>query len=337
MHTAIKRGKTFCFEHKHMGMRESALWNLCSRLSHKSNPAETPVLYFDGDTFAAMFHGESRSTLYRTMNKLLASGWAVLLEPRKRTGGRFAASKFRLLSHAEWTAKHGESQCSPVSRAELVSASTSSKTGGSPVPEQASTSSKTGGSPVPRVEHKLISTKLIKSNPIEQQLHKANPNTLSSPNEGDRRGRQEVAIACVPRPATVEPFELLTKPAPPPRLTTDGWKTDEYRTLCAPSPDENTLTDKIYACTNTVERFELEEEKKRMEQSRLTSRKAEEVRLREAYDAAQRALAPIPRPSVPALSADVLRKAELRAAQEQRAAQWALEHDGEPLIDWEAA
>ena len=93
---------TKCFAHDHMTCAEYGLWTLGRELSHK-----TGVLYFDGRNMAARFRRGGKTAMYDHMHALIASGWFVVLEPRKRkANGQWSAHALRILSHDEWAAAH---------------------------------------------------------------------------------------------------------------------------------------------------------------------------------------------------------------------------------------
>jgi hypothetical protein len=103
---------TQCFAHHHMTPAEYGFWELCRNLSNK-----TGILYFDGRNMVKRFagtprNGRSKNYYYTLIEGLTKKGWAELLEPRKRNqGGMWKASVYRVLSHGEWTDKHGTSKC----------------------------------------------------------------------------------------------------------------------------------------------------------------------------------------------------------------------------------
>lgn len=92
-----------CFAHDHMTCAEYGLWNLGRELSNRTN-----VLYFDGRNMAKRFRRSGgKNTMYRLMHSLIASGWFVVLEPRKRkSNGQWSAHKLRALAHDEWCKTH---------------------------------------------------------------------------------------------------------------------------------------------------------------------------------------------------------------------------------------
>jgi hypothetical protein len=103
---------TTCFAHHHMTPAEYGFWQLCFDISHK-----TSLLYFDGRNMVKRFAGTKRNGLskdyfYGLADTLTDKGWFLLLEPRRRnSAGRYTASKYRVLSHADWVAKHGVTTC----------------------------------------------------------------------------------------------------------------------------------------------------------------------------------------------------------------------------------
>jgi hypothetical protein len=162
---------TKCFAHNHMTPGEYGLWNLCRDLSFQSG-----VLLLDGRTMAARFANTSKSATYRTINALVSAGWLVLREPAKRgAGGKYAASRYQVLSHDEWVAIHGCAQCAPVSSTGLDEPVPSTgldepvPNSASPVPRVGLDLSQNSASPVPRAGHNLNRTNLNTSLSEEKQ------------------------------------------------------------------------------------------------------------------------------------------------------------------------
>src|ERR1700722_13745042 len=92
-----------CYEQAHMNCAQFGLWNLYRALSYTSK-----TLFTDGRTTAERFAGESKSGIYRLRKELENNGWIEETKESKRTkGGTYSATQFRVLTHEQWTKKHG--------------------------------------------------------------------------------------------------------------------------------------------------------------------------------------------------------------------------------------
>jgi len=99
-----------CHAAQHMRPQEYALYAVAMRLtSGGTNP-----LYFDGRKMADRFRKASKSGIYRTADALADKGW---FQPENRESTRdpkskrFIARRYKVLSHDEWIAEHGDSEC----------------------------------------------------------------------------------------------------------------------------------------------------------------------------------------------------------------------------------
>jgi hypothetical protein len=97
--------------------------------------------------------------MYRLMHSLIAAGWFVVLEPRKRkANGQWSAHKLRALAHEEWAKKYPE-KC---------------KTENQPVPKSNSACPEIEELPVPPAGHSIgIDLQSYKNLQIDDNLVKS--------------------------------------------------------------------------------------------------------------------------------------------------------------------
>jgi hypothetical protein len=92
-------------------MQEYALWEVCMRLTSGGKNK----LFFDGRKMAARFFSTSKSTIYRIADSLIDKGWLIPLNGRghkqHKDSGMYKATEYTVLTHKQWTAKHGTKQC----------------------------------------------------------------------------------------------------------------------------------------------------------------------------------------------------------------------------------
>lgn len=131
--TALQKFTKRCYASQHLHPQEFGVYEVCLRLTSGGKK----TLYFDGRKMAARFTGFSKTSMYRAVAELVASGWLLPLKglAQRRSGrsGRYAATEFTVLTHEQWTAKHGSKRCtaddSPVPSTGLESNSPAPSTG----------------------------------------------------------------------------------------------------------------------------------------------------------------------------------------------------------------
>jgi len=156
-----------CFANCHLSPAEFGFWEVCRSLSHKFKGK----LIFDGRTIAGYFaQGTNKSVAYRLARELCTKGWFVRTKKSKRgKDGLWDGTEYQVLSHAEWTAKHGVNHCSPVrENGQDQSARTDQS---SPEIEN---------SPVRKSGHSTENTSLLRKDPSEKKalLMDAVPNGI---------------------------------------------------------------------------------------------------------------------------------------------------------------
>jgi len=229
-----------CFAHAHMTPDEYGVWNLCRELSYKSG-----VLLLDGRSMAQRFAGTSKSTIYRLVKALTKGEWFVLLEPLKRgASGQYLAARYKVLSHDEWTERHGCTQCSH----QRVT---------SPVPKSASTCpeievhlSQNHVPPVPYLGHSMKEHNLNEHLSEKKHLQGRDPDAHTEPERDASADRQDGAnsktVSPVPSTGQVEPAsvpqvsDLEEGWRPDPGLVPKDWIDHLRRPAIVDVPEEST-------------------------------------------------------------------------------------------------
>jgi hypothetical protein len=110
--TTTEEHSPTCYPNQHMSLQDYALYEVAMRLtSGGSRP-----LIFDGRKLAKRFKKASKSGIYRTEKSLVAAGWFklpadVVGKKFDPTTKRYTATTYQVLTHDEWIAKHGDSEC----------------------------------------------------------------------------------------------------------------------------------------------------------------------------------------------------------------------------------
>lgn len=98
-----------CYPSQHLHAREWGLLEVCLRLtSGGKNP-----LYFDGRKMAARFSDVRKDAVYDSVRRLVKLGWLIEVKSHKRnkTTQRFEKTVYQVLTHEQWTKKHGTKAC----------------------------------------------------------------------------------------------------------------------------------------------------------------------------------------------------------------------------------
>lgn len=105
--------KACCFAHYHLTPEEHSLWVIGMDLSFREKR-----LFFDGRKMVARYcaGATTKSSVYRTLDRLVRKGWFRLLQPRTRNKytGRYYAAQYRVLNHAEWVGERGAKNCRKI-------------------------------------------------------------------------------------------------------------------------------------------------------------------------------------------------------------------------------
>lgn len=148
-------GATKCFANFHMTMAEHSLWEVCRSMAYQNNG----VLRFDGRQLARLYKGTDKNRIYRTVAKLIESGWFEVVKERAKNPktGQWLSAIYRVLSVEEFGAKnpHTHQEPKPVPESTSPTGENGSQSHGrdrvqsqndeSPVPKNAN--------PVPRAGH----------------------------------------------------------------------------------------------------------------------------------------------------------------------------------------
>lgn len=162
-----------CFASRHMHPREWGLFEVCLRLTNGGKNK----LFFDGRKMAERFAGVSKDSIYRSVARLVESGWLVQTSPRTKNSDthKYEKSVYAVLPHDQWIEKHGDSKCQIASPRNETGASPRNETGANPQnatgqsPEHEGQSSECE-KPVPRVRHSSVT-----HNSVKESSEKNNP------------------------------------------------------------------------------------------------------------------------------------------------------------------
>ena len=154
MSSPLKKFEKRCYASQHLHPQEYGVYEVCLRLTGGGKKS----LYFDGRKVAAKFTGFSKTSMYRSIAELVASGWLIpvkgIAQHRNGHSGRYKATEYTVLTHEQWAAKHNSKRCAD-------DVPSTGMENDSPVPSTGTDQSQVRESPVPPAGHSFVIKKAL--------------------------------------------------------------------------------------------------------------------------------------------------------------------------------